>query len=104
MSLQPDLLTLDVIMPEMDGIECYRKLRTMNLKTRCILISVLAAEPRVIEAFQTEIYATHFLKKPISEKDFRDRVDGVFNLRPFPLPAVTVATDSEQLPPLPNLS
>jgi two-component system chemotaxis response regulator CheY len=48
--LKPDLVTLDIIMPEMDGIECYRELRKLSQPPRCLLISVLAAESRVVAA------------------------------------------------------
>src|SRR6478752_9429720 len=53
--LKPDLVTLDIIMPEMDGIECYRELRRLSHSPRCLLISVLAAEPRVVAAYGHEI-------------------------------------------------
>src|SRR6478736_5423474 len=55
-NLQPDFITLDIIMPEMDGIECYRHLRQLANPPRCVLISVLAAEPRVLTAYEGEIY------------------------------------------------
>ncbi len=84
---KPDLVTLDIIMPEMDGIECYRELRKLSQPPRCLLISVLAAEPRVIAAYANEILASHFLKKPVQEKDLRERLDEVMSMPPLPYPA-----------------
>lgn len=89
--LKPDLLTLDIIMPEMDGIECYRQLRQKKASCKCIIVSVLASEPRVLQAFEKEIYTTHFLKKPIVERDFRDRVEEILKMEPFPRPPVEIS-------------
>ncbi len=85
-NLKPDLLTLDIIMPEMDGIECYRKLRALGTTTRCLLISVLASEPRVIQAFEREIYPSHFLRKPVNERDFKEKVEELFKQEPLCMP------------------
>ncbi len=87
--LKPDLVTLDIIMPEMDGIECYRELRRLSHPPRCLLISVLAAEPRVIAAYEHEILPGHFLKKPVHEKELRERLEEVMAMPPLPFPAPT---------------
>lgn len=84
--LKPDLVTLDIIMPEMDGIECYRALRKLAQPPRCLLISVLAAEARVVAAYGNEILPDHFLKKPVNEKDLRERIEEVMSLPPLPFP------------------
>ncbi len=84
--LKPDLVTLDIIMPEIDGIECYRELRKLSQPPRCLLISVLAAEPRVVAAYGSEILSSHFLKKPVQEKDLRERLEEVMAMPPLPYP------------------
>ncbi len=84
--LKPDLVTLDIIMPEMDGIECYRELRKLAQPPRCLLISVLAAELRVVAAYANEIYPSHFLKKPVQEKDLKERLEEVMAMPPMPFP------------------
>jgi two-component system, chemotaxis family, chemotaxis protein CheY len=101
--LKPDLVTLDIIMPEMDGIECYRLLRKVEQPPRCLLISVLASEPRVLAAFERDIYPTHFLKKPVIEKDLRERLDLILGMPPMPVPPPLEVMDAPQqeLPPPP---
>lgn len=83
---KPDLVTLDIIMPEMDGIECYRELRRLSYPPRCLLISVLAAEPRVVAAYGHEILGSHFLKKPVQEKDLKEKLEEVMSMPPLPYP------------------
>ena len=84
--LQPDLMTLDIIMPDMDGIECYRNLRNLANPPRVLIISALAAEPRVVQTYTYEILSTHFLKKPVNEKDLKERLLEVLAVPPLPLP------------------
>ena len=84
--LSPDLVTLDIIMPEMDGIECYRAMRKLESPPRCLLISVLASEARVVAAYAQEILTGHFLSKPVEEKNLREHLEMVMAMPPLPLP------------------
>ncbi|RYZ73032.1 MAG: response regulator [Proteobacteria bacterium] len=87
-TLRPDFMTLDIIMPEMDGIECYRHVRQLDNPPRTLLISVLAGEPRIISAYESEIYPTHFLKKPFSEKELKEKIDMLFATGAMPYPTI----------------
>lgn len=108
-TLRPDLMTLDVIMPEMDGIECYRHMRQMENPPRCLMITVLASEPRVLSAYEGEIYPEHFMKKPVTEKELKDKIEMIMRLPPLPipprpeLPESAPAPAGSDLPPLPPL-
>ena len=62
----PDFIALDIIMPEMDGIECYTKLRDLGVRSRILLISALSSEARVVQAFEQEIPAECFVAKPVT--------------------------------------
>ena len=96
---RPDLVTLDIIMPEMDGIECYRKMRLLGGQTRCLLVSVLASEPRVVQAYEHEIFPSHFLKKPVNEKEFKERVEDLFKQDPLPVPTRKLESTGDITPP-----
>lgn len=100
-SLNPDLMTLDIIMPEMDGIECYRHLRQLEHPPRVLLISVLAAEARIIQAYEAEIVSSHFLKKPFTEKELKEKIDLVMATGALPYPVVKEIPDGGEKPPAP---
>lgn len=65
---QPDILFLDIQMPEQNGMETARELRKKN--KRVILIFVTALEEYVFQAF--DVGAFHYLLKPFSKKRFTD--------------------------------
>ncbi len=103
-------MTLDIIMPEMDGIECYRHVRQMEDPPRCLLISVLAAESRIIAAYENEILPSHFLKKPFTEKELKEKIDHVMADVPLPIPIpkeipehAEAGVPAPELPPLPRM-
>lgn len=64
----PDILFLDIQMPEPDGMETARKLRRMN--RQMILIFVTAIEEYVFQAF--DVGAFHYLVKPFTDEKFAE--------------------------------
>jgi two-component system LytT family response regulator len=66
-SLLPDLVFLDVQMPELDGFAALRQLDESNLPA---VIFVTAYDTFAVRAFET--HAVDYLVKPISETRFRD--------------------------------
>jgi two-component system chemotaxis response regulator CheB len=63
-ALQPDLLTLDVEMPEMNGIELLESLRTAGLSTGAIMLSSLTRRGGEMTVRALELGAFDFLPKP----------------------------------------
>ena len=81
-----DLVSLDVIMPEMDGIECYRKIRSMGLDVRVLIVSALSNEARFTHAFENEIKQSHFISKDEVEQNLEASIAVVMSDLPLPLP------------------
>ena len=63
---QPDLVTMDLTMPEMDGIECVEKLVNLDPTVRILVVSALADKATAIEALKKG--ANGFLCKPFSDE------------------------------------
>ncbi|MBI2603540.1 MAG: response regulator [Deltaproteobacteria bacterium] len=75
--LNPDLVSLDIILPDMNGIECYRELKKTNAKVRCIFASVLGAH--ISENFREDIPAHLFMNKPFLPDQLRESLKKVFS-------------------------
>lgn len=61
--LQPDIVSLDVVMPVMDGMEALKQIRTTNPATKVIMVTSMNSRDIVIEAVKAG--AAGFIVKPI---------------------------------------
>lgn len=68
---QPDVLFLDVRMPEMDGLRCAEAL--MRLESPPAVIFVTAFDQHAIDAFRTQ--AIGYLLKPVSRDDLQSALN-----------------------------
>ncbi len=69
----PDVVTMDITMPEMDGIECVEQLVAMNPDVLILVISALADKATAIEAMKKG--ANGFLCKPFTDRQLTDALD-----------------------------
>ena len=60
--LRPDLVTMDITMPEMDGIEALKKIRQTDPGARIVMCSAMGQQAMVVEAIQSG--ARDFIVKP----------------------------------------
>lgn len=71
---KPDLVSLDIIMPNMDGIECYRNLKKKHPHMQFFFVSALSSEHRVTECFAEEIGLERFIQKPLKKDVLESRL------------------------------
>jgi len=60
--LSPDLVTMDIVMPEKNGIEALKEIRAVDGGARIIICSALGQETLIMEAL--EAGARDFIVKP----------------------------------------
>jgi len=51
-ALQPDVVLLDLEMPEMDGVEVLHRLRQQNLEARAVVFTAFDTDDRIVGAVQ----------------------------------------------------
>ena len=60
--VKPEVVLLDVVMPEMDGVAVLEKLREADSSARVVMVSSLGTKEKVMECMDKG--ATSFLMKP----------------------------------------
>ena len=60
--LRPDLVTMDITMPEMDGISAVKAIKKIDPKAKIVMCSAMGQQAMVIEAIQAG--ARDFIVKP----------------------------------------
>ena len=71
----PDLLLLDIYMPDKMGIEAARELRDMGNKSRIVFLTT--SKEHALEAYG--VNAVQYLVKPVSEEELFPVLDRVFD-------------------------
>ena len=64
--LKPDIVTMDITMPEMDGVQALKAIRSIDCNAKIVMISALGQEPHVKEAVLNG--AKGFIVKPWKEE------------------------------------
>ncbi len=59
---QPDLVTLDMVMPEMDGLEALKAIRTVNPEAHVVMVSAVNQKDKLRECIAAG--ASDFIVKP----------------------------------------
>jgi len=59
---RPDLVTLDITMPEVDGIEALQAIKQIDPEARVLMVSAMGQQKLIVEAL--EAGAADFLVKP----------------------------------------
>jgi two-component system chemotaxis response regulator CheY len=70
---QPDVVTMDLTMPEMDGIECVQELVAINPQVLILVVSALADKATAIEAIEKG--ANGFLCKPFNDRQLNEALE-----------------------------
>ena len=76
----PDLVTMDITMPDMDGIEAVKKIIEINPEAKIIMVTSYGQEDMVLKAVRSG--ASSYLVKPITGDKLQDAIAKVFSEYP----------------------
>ncbi|RWZ60394.1 response regulator [Halobacillus fulvus] len=76
-SLQPDLITMDITMPDMNGIEALKAIKSFNEQVRVVMCSAMGQQKMVMEAIENG--AKDFIVKPFDESRVLESVNRVLS-------------------------
>jgi len=74
---QPDIMTLDITMPDMDGISALKEILKVSPKTRVIMVSAMGQQTLVIEAIKQG--ARDFVIKPFEKSRVMQAIKNVMS-------------------------
>ena len=77
-NVKPDLILLDIMMPDMDGWEVFDKLKA-NQSWKNIPIIFLTARSDVLATKAGTMIADDYIEKPIDIEELKTRIDNVLN-------------------------
>jgi two-component system chemotaxis response regulator CheY len=69
----PDLVTLDITMPNMDGVQALKELRSLDPAAKIIMVSAMGQEALVVEAITAG--AADFVVKPFQPERVVDAIN-----------------------------
>jgi len=77
--LVPDLIVLDILMPDMDGWETFGRLRAVSVlhETPIVFLSSIDKKEEIDRAF--EMGAADFIVKPFKSNEFLERISKAIN-------------------------
>jgi two-component system chemotaxis response regulator CheY len=71
--MRPDLVTMDIVMPEMDGIEAVKQIMKIDPDAKILMCSAMGQQPLVVEAL--EAGAKDFIIKPFQPSKVIEAVE-----------------------------
>ncbi|MGM8213212.1 response regulator [Virgibacillus sp. W0430] len=69
----PDLITMDITMPEMNGVEAVKEIKKLNTDVKIIMCSAMGQQGMVVDAIQAG--AMDFIVKPFTEDRIKEALD-----------------------------
>ena len=76
--LKPDLVTMDLVMPNTGGIKAIEEIIKIDKNAKIVVISAIGQEMSIIEA--TEKGAKEYIKKPFKEDKVHDTIKRILKV------------------------
>lgn len=73
--LKPDLVTMDITMPKMDGIESLSLIKKIDENSKVVMITAAGQKEKMVEAVKRG--ADEFITKPFDEDDILEAINKI---------------------------
>ena len=73
--LDPDVVTLDITMPVLDGLGALDKIMTLNSESNVIMVTSAGQKEKMVEAIK--LGATEFIQKPFNPEQILDILERI---------------------------
>ncbi|GAB4072989.1 chemotaxis protein CheY [Barrientosiimonas marina] len=71
--LKPDLITMDITMPEMDGVEAVKEIKKIDSGAKVVMCSAMGQQGMVLDAIKSG--ASDFIVKPFSAERIKEALE-----------------------------
>ncbi len=73
--LKPDIVTLDITMPVMDGMGALSEIMKYDLKAKVVMVSALGHEEYIVQAIKSG--ARNFIIKPFKDEKVKEVISAL---------------------------
>lgn len=73
--LKPDIVTLDIVMPQVNGFEALKLLKSIDPAVKVIMVTSMSSKEDVLKC--RELGAQYYLLKPFEEEKVKDTIKQV---------------------------
>lgn len=73
--LHPDVITMDITMPELDGIEALKQIMEYDSNAKVIMVTAAGQKNKIVEA--VKYGAKDFLSKPFDAEQIRSSIRNI---------------------------
>ncbi len=71
--LSPEITTLDITMPNMDGLEALKEIKKINANAKIIMVTAAGQQSKMVEAIKSG--ASEFVTKPFEADEITGLID-----------------------------